>query len=163
MVIGRIVGPFGVRGELKVELHTDFPDRFNGLSRVFVGKDRRPIDIERSRRHGGQVVLKIAGIDRPEGVEPLREQDVLVLRDEAVELPEGHFFLEDVVGMQVLSVDGAQLGTISDVLQTGANEVFVVTQGSATILIPSTREAVRSLDLENRKLVVEAWILEPPD
>jgi 16S rRNA processing protein RimM len=163
MVIGRIVGPFGVHGELKVELHTDFPDRFKGLKSVFVGKDRTSLTVERSRRHGRQVVLKVVGVERPEQADAFREEDIFVPRSEAIELPPGGFFLEDAIGVEVFTVGGDRLGTVSDVLATRANEVFIVSIGNDTVLIPSTKDALRTFDLKNRRMVVEPWVLEPPD
>jgi 16S rRNA processing protein RimM len=157
MPIGRIVGPFGVRGEAKVELHTDFPDRFRSLKRVFVGPAHAAMQVERSRRHGGQVLLKLAGVDRPEDVERLREQDVLVPRSEAVTLPEGHYYLSDLLGIEVFTPDGASLGTIADVLRTGSNDVWVVNEGRRELLLPAIKDAVIELDLVARRAVVERW------
>jgi 16S rRNA processing protein RimM len=157
MPIGRIVGPFGVRGEAKIELHTDFPERFRSLKRVFVGPSHSAMEVERSRRHKGQVLLKLAGVDRPEDVESLREQDVMVPRSEAVTLPEGHFFLSDLLGIEVFTPDGASLGTITDVLRTGSNDVWVVSEGRQELLLPAIKDAVIDLDLPARRAVVERW------
>ena len=85
MLIGRIAGAFGVRGEAKVDLHTDFPERFVELEIAYLGRDHHPYEVESGRLHGRQVVLKLRGIDTPEAVSRLRGQDVEIPRDEAVD------------------------------------------------------------------------------
>jgi 16S rRNA processing protein RimM len=159
MLVGTVVGPFGVRGEAKVELHTDFPDRFKGLKQVFLGPDRRPMRIERSRRHKGRVLLKLAGTESPEQVEGLRGWEIFVPRSEAVPLPAGHYFLDDAIGIDAFSADGPYLGRVSEVLRTGNHEVFVVNEGRDSLLVPIVKDAVRELDVPRRRLVVEPWVL----
>lgn len=160
MVIGQIVAPFGLRGEMKIEPLTDFPERFSGLTEVFVGPDRRPVHIERARPHKRQVVLKLAGIDTPEGVAVLRGLDLAVPRSDAMRLPEGHFYLADILGMDVV-VDGERLGSVFTVLRTGSNDVYVVRHGGREILIPAIKDAVTKVDFERRLITVERWAVEP--
>lgn len=160
MVIGTVAGPFGVRGEAKITLNTDFPDRFRALSVVFLGPDRRRLDVVHTRRHKGQVLLKLGGIDSPEAVRALGGQEVTVPRSQAVPLPEGHYYLDELVGTQVSLPDGRALGEVVDVLRTGGNDVFVVKAGTKELLIPSITDAVRRLDVPARVLVVEPWVLE---
>ena len=159
MLVGTIVGPFGVRGELKVELNTDFPDRFKGLDTVFVGTDRSRRTVLGSRRHQGRVLLRLEGIDSADDAGALRGKELCVPRSQAMPLPEGHYFLDDLIGMSVVTAGGRELGHVSDVLRTGSNDVFVVGAGRGTILVPAIRDAVRTMDLEARRIVVEEWIL----
>lgn len=163
MLVGRLVGPFGVHGEAKVELHTDFPDRFKNLKRVFLGPQRRPFVVEGARLHKGQVLLKLGGVERPEDVHALRGCEIVLPRSEAIPLPEGHFYLDDLLGVSVFSLAGDFLGEISEVLRTGSNDVYVVKGGRGSLLIPGIKDAVRELDLEARRLIVEPWVLEPAD
>jgi 16S rRNA processing protein RimM len=161
MLVGRVVGPFGVRGEMKVALYTDFPERFKGLGRVYFGPERRPMEVERARPHKGQVLLKLAGVEGPEAVSALRDLDVFVPRNEAVCLPEGHYYLDDLVGIEAYSEEGRSLGRISEVLRTGSNDVFVINKGRQALLVPAIKDAVRELDLDRRCLTVAAWVIEP--
>src|SRR5436305_472369 len=161
MLIGRIVGPFGVRGEAKVELFTDFPDRFLHLKSLAVGADHVETAVESSRRHKGRVLLKFRGIESPEAIDELRGAELFVDRDQAVTLPEGHYFLDDLLGMEVVAEDGETVGAISEVIRTGSNDVYVVSGLGATVLIPGIRDAIAELDLGKKRIVVRRWALEP--
>ncbi len=163
ILIGSVVGAFGVRGEAKVELHTDFPRRFKGLKRAFLGPERRPVIVERSRLHKGRALVKFEGIDSPEQVNALRGQEVLVPRAEAVELPADHFYLSDLLHARVYTEDGSYIGQITDVLRTGSNDVWVVNEGADAVLVPAIKDAVARLDLEEGIVVVQRWVVEPQD
>lgn len=161
MLVGRLAGALGVRGEVKIDPYTDFPRRFANLTVLYLGASKRAYAVERSRMHAGRPAIKLEGIDTPERVRALGSLEVFVPRAEAVDLPEGEFYVEDLIGMQVLSDDGARLGEITEVLRTGSNDVYVVNRGRAALLVPGTREAVRSLDFACNEMVVERWLLEP--
>jgi 16S rRNA processing protein RimM len=163
MVIGRIVGPFGVRGEVKVQLETDFPERFRGLKRVYLGTDRRPVPVLGARLHKSQALLKLQDIDTPEEVRTLIGQDILVPRAEAVALPPGHFWLSDLLGATVYDDEDAYVGRITDVVRTGANDVWVVNEGRDMILVPATKDAVVKLDVAAGVIVVGRWAVQPND
>ena len=160
MLIGRVAGSFGVRGEIKVDLRTDFPERFQQLDQVYLGPQRAPFEVERSRRHRDRTLLKLRGIDAPEQVDGMRGEDIFIPRTEAMPLPEGAYYLDDLVGMTVETVDGEAVGTISDVLRTGANDVYVVDQGRTSVLVPAIRDAIHVLDINGRRVVIERWVLE---
>jgi 16S rRNA processing protein RimM len=160
MVIGRIAGAFGVRGEIKVELLTDFPDRFDHLEEVLVGPDRAKVRVEGVRPHKGRVLLKLEGVDAPEDVDALRGKDLAVLRTEAVSLPEGHYYLDEVVGCEVFTEGGLSVGSVTDVIRTGSNDVFVVGTGTSAPLIPVIADAIEELDVAGRRVVVRNWVLE---
>lgn len=159
LVIGRIAGVFGVRGELKVEPLTDFPERFAGLARIYLAG--REYAVEQSRPHKSQVLMKLAGIDTPEAASALAGRDIEIPRSEAVKLPEGHYWLDELIGYTVSTPDGRSLGMVTDVLRTGSNDVYVVGQGRQEVLIPGTRDAVRTLDLATRRIVIEPWVVAP--
>lgn len=163
MLIGRVARDFGLRGEVKVEVLTDFPDRFAGLKEVYLGPGRVPFRIESSRRHQAHVLMKFSGVDTPEQARDLRGQDLSVPREDAVPLPPGHYYLDDLLGMTVLTPEGETVGRIADVLRTGSNDVYVVNEGRHAILVPAIRDAVRELDLEGRRVVIERWVLEAPE
>ena len=160
MVIGEVAGPFGVRGEMKVTLLTDFPERFKQLDRVYLGRSHKEHAVAHSRLHQGRVLLKVADIDTPEAVAALGHADISIPRREAVPLPEGAYYLEDVIGIEVRTVDGDTVGTISDVLRTGSNDVWVVTNGPRNTLIPAIADAVRELNVDERYAVILPWVLE---
>lgn len=159
MLIGRIAGPFGVRGEIKIDPFTDFPDRFRDLESVYVGPDHDAYRVERARRHQAQLLVRLEGISSPEAARDLRGAEIFVPRAEAAPLPPGHFYLEDAVGLTVQTSGGADVGTVTDVLKTGSNEVFVVGTGKDAILIPVIKDAITELNLDERRVVIEPWVL----
>lgn len=162
MPIGTVAGPFGVHGELKVDPLTDFPARFATLTEIHLGPEHRRYVVESSRAHNRQMLLKLAGIDTPEQGDGLRGLDLVIRREDAVQLPPGHYFLEELTGIPVFSEDGEQLGEISEVLRTGSNDVYVLDKGNDALLIPGIADAIVELDLEGRRLVVRRWVLDPP-
>jgi 16S rRNA processing protein RimM len=161
MVIGEIAGSFGVRGEMKVQPLTDFPERFDTLTEVFVGRQRRVVTVERVRKQGDRFILKLEGIDTPEAVDTLRRAELAVPREQAMVLPEGHFYLEEIIGAAVFDESGGEVGTVRDVLRTGSNEVFVVRGGAGERLIPVIADAIASLDVAEKRIVVRDWVLQP--
>jgi 16S rRNA processing protein RimM len=159
MVVGTIVGSFGLQGELKVELNTDFPERFRDLTDVYVGTERQRRQVAGSRKHGGRVLLRLQGVTSPEEAGALRGRELAVPRTEAMPLPEGHYYLGDLIGVEVRTVDGLVLGAVIDVLRTGSNDVYVVGDDRKPVLVPAIKDAVRELDLERRSLIIESWVL----
>lgn len=153
LIIGTVVGAFGVRGELKVQIETDFPERFETLERVFLcGQEYRA---ERSRLHQGMALLKLCGVDDANRAEALRDCTVEVALADAVSLDENRYFLYQIEGLQVETVEGEALGTISEILQTGANDVYVVARPDGTeILLPAIKQVIKQIDLERGKLIV---------
>lgn len=155
LIIGRVFKPWGVRGEVKVEILTEFPERFASLRTVYLGDDAKPFSIENARLHGKAALLKFKGIDRPEDAEGLRDQIVQVAREEAVKLPKGKLYLYQLIGLRVVTVQGEALGEITDVLDTGANDVYVVHDGQREILIPAIEEVVKEISLERNEVRVQ--------
>lgn len=160
MLVGRILGAFGVRGEMKVQLHTDYPERLSDLRSVFLGPEHAKRTVKGVRLHKGQALLTLEGIESPEAATRLHGTEVWVPKAEAVQLPEGHYFLDDLVGIDVLTHSGSQLGQIIDVLRTGSNDVYVVRKGSVETLVPGIRDAIVRLDLQEREMIVADWVLQ---
>jgi 16S rRNA processing protein RimM len=159
MLIGRVAAPFGVRGEMKIEPLTDFPERFNSLTVVYVGPTRERHKVERTRMHGDRILVRLDGVSTPEQVGDYRGAELFVPRGEASPLPPGHFYLEDAVGLEVETTEGTAIGTVTEVLKTGSNEVFVVGRDRGAVLIPVIKDAIAELDMDRRRVVVEPWIL----
>jgi 16S rRNA processing protein RimM len=159
MVIGEVAGAFGVRGEVKVSSLTDFPDRFKDLKTVYLGARRQQYDIVRSRIHQGRILLQLGGLDTPEQVAALGRVEISVPRAEAVPLPEGAFYLDDLIGVRVRTTEGADVGHITDVLRTGSNDVWIVGHGKQSVLIPAIADAVQELNVEAKYAVILPWVL----
>lgn len=158
--IGRITRPHGLRGEVRVQIITDFPERFQAMDSVIVQTPdgvRRRYNINGVRFHKGFVILQLEGVDTVEDAQRLRNSLLRVTRDELVPLPPGHYYISDLIGLEVYTEFGELLGTVSDVLQPGANDVYVVrpaAEGTEEILLPAIRDVVKDIDLESGRITV---------
>jgi 16S rRNA processing protein RimM len=155
LVIGQILKPHSVRGDVRVKPLTDLPERFTWLETVYIGEDDlRPVAVEAARFHGEFVLLKLAGYDSREAVQELRGQFLLVPQSEAIPLEEGEYYLYQLEGLQVFTDEGEDLGELVQVMETGANNVFVVRGDSGELLLPDTDEVVVEIDFENGRMTV---------
>jgi 16S rRNA processing protein RimM len=161
LAIGQIAGAHGVRGELKVDVLTDDPQRFGLLERVLVGPDDGepvPYGVEGYRMHQQRVLLKLAGVDTREQAATLRGQLVQVPIDEAMPLEEGEYYEHQIVGLDVWTAEGERLGTIAEILYVPSNDVYVVQDTSRArreCLIPALSGVVLAVDLEAGRMTVE--------
>lgn len=154
IVIGRIVGPFGICGEVKVVVLTDFPERFDARGIVKIrtqdGKSRS-VRISRSRQHRGGLLLKLDGVSTRTEAEALRDAEIVIAPEELGELAEGSFYVFDLVGLKVVSEDGRECGEVTEVLQAGANDVYVTSTG---LCIPALKDVVAKVDLERGEMII---------
>jgi 16S rRNA processing protein RimM len=160
IAIGKAVAPHGVRGDVRVVPLTDFPDRFLTMKKVRL-EDGRVLDIESAKYHKQFVLLKFRGLDDRNAVENLRGKLLMVDRDGLVKLPAGHYYIFDIIGLKVFDESGAALGTVTDVLATGANDVYIAEQeGQKPLLIPALKDVVREIDVPGGRITVrlqEEW------
>ena len=125
--VGVITSTHGVRGEVKVFPTTDDAKRFKNLKQVILdGKEPLELSIEQVKFFKNMVILKFRGYDSINDVETWRQRDLMITRDQAVELKENEYFITDLIGLSVADDKGLELGTVKDVLVTGANDVYVV-------------------------------------
>ncbi len=155
LVIARVVSPQGNRGEVKAELVTDFPERFASTSTVYLGSDHRRFAVQSYRLLDRVVFLKLEGVDSIGEAEELRGALVEVPETEAVDLPAGHYFWHQIVGLRVVTTSGEEIGKVEDILQTGANDVYVVQGPHGETLIPAIKDTVKSIDLGSGVMIVE--------
>ncbi len=155
--IGVITTTHGVRGEVKVFPTTDDPMRFKKLKQVILdtGKEQIELEVAGARFFKNLVILKFKGIDNINDVEQYRQKSLYVTRENAVPLGENEYFIADLIGLKVVSDEGEELGTLSDVLQTGANDVYVVSkENTPDLLIPAIRDCIRQVDIESGTMQV---------
>lgn len=155
LVIGRVLRPWGTQGEVKVEIMTDFPDRFSLLRKVYLGPKAVPFNLERFRLHQGAALLKLEGCYDRTTAEKLCGQLVQIPLEEAMPLEEGEYYEHQIVGLAVWTVRGQYLGTVDEVIFTAANEVYVVRGEGREILIPAIEGVVLEIDLAQGRLIVE--------
>jgi len=167
LIIGRIAGPFGVRGEIKMEVLGDFPDRYRTLKSVTLGGG---FDGTQSRRHyklltvrqrtvKDQLLIRLEGVATPEAVDTLRGQLVQIPISEAPPLAEGEHYVFQVIGLDVRLQDGSSIGKIKDVLQMSGNDVYLITPSDPAAktkeyLIPIVDEIVKEVNPEEGYVVV---------
>lgn len=155
--VGVVTTTHGVRGEVKVFPTTDDPARFKKLKNVILddGKTQRDMEISGVKFFKNMVILKFKDLDDMNEAQKLRQAKLFVTRDNAVELQENEYFIADLIGMQVVSDEGEELGEISDVLQTGANDVYVIQkEKKADILVPAIKDCIINVDLEQNIMTV---------
>ena len=155
--VGVITTTHGVRGEVKVFPTTDDPARFKKLKNVILDTGKEKIDLEVAgvKFFKNMVILKFKGIDDINDVEKYRKKSLYVTRENAVKLKKNEYFIADLIGLKVESDEGEDLGTLRDVLQTGANDVYVLSkEGEDDILLPAIKECVKEVDIENGTILV---------
>ena len=155
LAIGYLRRPHGVRGEIIMDLHTDFPDRIKAGRSVYVGEKYEVSTIESARVHGNGMLIKLRGFDTPETAGRFRNQWMYVKSSEVPELPEGKFYKHELIGLTVMTDDGGKLGLLNEVLETGANDVYVVrTDEGKEILLPAIPDVVHEINMEDRVMTV---------
>jgi 16S rRNA processing protein RimM len=155
LIVGEIVGPFGLVGEVKLYPITDFPERLARYRRLVLALpdgSRREVRVQRARPHKNLWLLKLRDINTVEQAEALRGAEVIVPPELAEPLPEGHFYLHDVIGLRAVTAAGEEIGTVTDVLRTPANDVYVVGEH----LIPAVKEIVERIDPAEGVVVVRS-------
>jgi 16S rRNA processing protein RimM len=154
IAIGRVERPWGIKGEVKVKILTDFPERFSLLKRVYLGDEAIPFALEGFRLHKGRALLKLKGCDDRSSAEKLRGKLVQIPIEEAMPLGEDEYYVHQIVGLIVWTKDGELLGRVKEVLFTGSNEVYVVEGDDKEILIPAIEEVVVEVDIEGGRMIV---------
>ena len=157
MQVGIITSTHGVRGEVKVYPTTDDPRRFRRLKEVVLdtGKEKMNLEIEGVKFFKQFVILKFKGLDNINDIEKYRQKSLYVTRKNAVRLQRDEYFIADLIGIQVVSDEGEELGTISDVLQTGANDVYEVEMADGkSLLLPAIKQCILNVDVENGTMQV---------
>ncbi|MBI4285771.1 MAG: 16S rRNA processing protein RimM [Chloroflexi bacterium] len=152
--IGRIVAPWGRDGKLKVTVTTDFPERFTPSSTIYI--DRQPMTIEAAHWQGGQVILKLDRITTVEAAQKLRGKLVEIAGSQVKPLPEGQFYHSQIIGLEVWTAGGERLGTVTEIMTTAGNDVYVVRGDKGEVLIPAIADVIKSIDLKRRRVIIEA-------
>ncbi|MFN8663026.1 MAG: ribosome maturation factor RimM [Thermomicrobiales bacterium] len=155
LAVGSILAPHGLRGEFKLRLQTDDPEHLLTLKRVYLGEETTPRTVLSARMHQGNALLRLQGISSPETVERLRGTTLSIRASDARPLAPNEYFLFQIIGLEVFSEAGERLGQVTDLMETGANDVLVVTPDEGPdILLPSHPDVVVSMDPAEGKVIV---------
>lgn len=150
--IGQIVNTFGIKGEVKVNPYTDNIEQFKKTKNIYVNDIK--MEIESAKFQKNVVILKLKGIDDMTSAENLRGNLIKVDRN-TKKLPEGTYYIVDLIGSQVYTDEGILLGILKDIYNTGANDIYTVkTEDGKEILLPSIKEVIKDIDVENKKITV---------
>ena len=155
--VGVITTTHGVRGEVKVFPTTDDAERFLELEYVLLdtGRELRRLDIKNVRFFKNLVILKFDGIDNINDIEKYKGKDLWIPREEAQELGEAEYYIADLQGLNVVLEDGTEFGTLRDVMETGANDVYIIDSNEhGEVLLPAIKECILDVDLEKNTMTV---------
>ena len=155
--VGIITSTHGVRGEVKVYPTTDDPRRFRRLKEVVldIGREKLNLEIEGVKFFKQFVILKFKGLDNINDIEKYRQKSLYVTRKNAVRLQRDEYFIADLIGLKVQDEDGAELGTVKDVIETGANDVYEVEMADGrSLLLPAIKQCILNVDVENGMMQV---------
>jgi 16S rRNA processing protein RimM len=156
--VGKITSPHGLKGEVKVYPLTNVPERFYELPYVWIFYEQDlqiKYEIENVKiTPKGMVLLKLKGIDTRNEAERLKGMLLKVDEENAIKLEENEYFIADLIGMKVYTEEGELLGTLKEVLKTGANDVYVVNASKREILLPAIKEVIRKVDVEDKVMIV---------
>ena len=155
--VGIITSTHGVRGEIKVYPTTDDPRRFRRLKEVVLdtGKEKMNLEIEGVKFFKQFVILKFKGLDNINDIEKYRQKSLYVTRKNAVRLQRDEYFIADLIGLKVQDEDGKELGTVIDVIETGANDVYEVEMADGkSLLLPAIKQCILNVDVENGTMQV---------
>lgn len=155
--VGVIANTHGIRGEVKVYPTTDNTDRFNDLKNVIVdtGREHINLEVQGVRYFKNMVILKFKGIDNINEVEKYKGKDLLVTRENAVPLEENEYYIADLIDMDVYDEDGKRLGILDDVMQTGANDVYVIIlENGRELLLPNIDQCILEVNIEENRMTV---------
>ncbi len=155
--VGIITSTHGVRGEVKVYPTTDDPRRFRRLKEVILdtGREKLNLEIEGVKFFKQFVILKFKGLDNINDIEKYRQKSLYVTRKNAVRLQRDEYFIADLIGLKVQDEDGKELGTVKDVIETGANDVYEVEMADGkSLLLPAIKQCILNVDVENGTMQV---------
>ena len=155
LAVGLLRRPHGVHGEILMEVYTDFPERLEDGTTVFLGAKHKPATIRHIRHHNEGLLFSFEGVDTPESAGLLRKQLVYVKTATRPALPAGQYYHHQMIGMTVVDDSGSELGKLTEIIQTGANDVYVVLSGTGKeLLLPSIKQVVLDVDVESDRMIV---------
>lgn len=155
--LGQIVNVKGLQGEVKVNSYTEDPKRFETLKEVWIKskENMQKYEIEKVGYAKNQVILKFVGVNTIEEAEKLRNSYILVKREDLGELPEGVYYIADLIGLEVYTEKGEYLGIVDDIFDTGSNDVYVVKNDlGQSKLLPGIDEVIKEINLPEGKIIV---------
>ena len=155
LAVGRVLRPHGIRGELLVDPYSETIRSIEAGSQVFIGSPDNPHTVLSIRSHRSHLILRIEGSEDREAAEAFRGSELLIPMQSAEPLPEGVYYRWQILGLAVVELDGQHLGKVADILETGANDVYIVRgDGPRELLLPAIESVILEVDLDQGRLLV---------
>ncbi len=157
VTIGKISRVRGTRGEMVVVPLTDDPRRFRKLQKVIISKEENTGEflVEGAREFKGKVLLKLKDVESPEEAKELVGGFIELERDQLIELPNGRYFIFDIIGLEVITTKGQRIGKVKEVISLPANDLYLVEGDKRLYDIPAIKEVIKKIDLEKREMIIE--------
>lgn len=155
LIVGRIAAAHGKGGEFRMVPITNYPEQLSALRTVYLGDAREPREVRQVRFQGNDVVVKLAGLTSVDDVLDRKGWLVWIAREDAIPLPEGEYYHYQLVGLDVFDTEGQFLGRLKEIIETGANDVYVVTGTTGELLLPAIERVIQQIDVENRRMIVK--------
>lgn len=155
--VGVISSTHGIRGEVKVFPTTDDPARFKQLKRVYLetGREQIPLEIQGVKFFKQFVIVKFKGIDNINDIERYKGKSLMIDREDAVDLSEDEYYIADMIGMEVYLEDGSFFGSLKEVMETGANDVYIVDSTEhGEVLLPAIKDCILEINIEENRMIV---------
>ena len=154
VTIGEILTPHGIKGKLRVKVLTDFPQRFAPSATIYI--NRQPMTISSTVKRKDNLIVKLDTIDTIADAERLKGLSIEIEKSQSYPLPEGQFYHFQLIGLEVWTTHGELLGTISEVLASSSNDIYVIVKAGKEILIPAIEDVVKSIDLDNGRVIIKS-------
>ena len=155
LIVGFIRRPHGLHGEMIMDVHTDFPERLRAGTKILVGEEHKPMTIASARPHGTGMLIGLRGLTTPDLAGQLRNTWVYVPAKDRPPLPDGKLYQHQILGLRVVTDDGRELGKLTEIIVTGANDVYVVkAEDGKEVLLPAIPDVILGYDLPNGEIKV---------
>jgi 16S rRNA processing protein RimM len=160
LVVGRLQRPHGVNGEIRMDIRTDFPERLSKGRTVYLGEEHTPVVLTGVRSADTVLLVRLEGVADRDQAALLTGKEVSVQAGSLPSLPEGDYYHHQLMGIQVVDESGQELGALEQIIETGANDVYVVKSADGKeLLLPAIADVILSVDVENRRMAVrpQSW------
>ncbi len=153
--IGKILNTHGIKGFVKVMPLTDDKTRFESLETVYIENEKLQFNIDQIWYKKNFVMMKFKEFDNVNDVLKFKDRFILINKKDAIELPKDTFFIYDIIGLRVVTMDGKDVGIVKDVLQPGSNDVYVVKTSGKDVLVPAIKDVVKEINIEDKVMLID--------
>jgi len=160
LIIGKIRKAYGLKGEIFMEVLTDFPERVKPGKIVFIGNEKAEQQIETVRKHQNGLLIKFRNLNDRKGIQSIQNNLIYVPATDLPKLDKNRYYFHELIGMRIQTEEGKKIGTVSEILETGANDVLVIKQEEKEVLIPFIKEVILDVQRKENVIIVkkQEWV-----